>query len=506
MTEFESEISDVLTNELQNLDEGTSQSGDRADLVAIVFQEIFAAEARNGLGQYLTPLPVADMMAKIVSAARVPRHVLDPFCGVGLLLDRVAAIAPKAQFTGVEINNSIARMAVFLAMISQAPVEVIEADAFALYLSGKIPKVDAVVANPPFGATATAANLAVKTIPTSLQALGQIPAELLGLEVCVSSLKTGGSLAIVLPQSVITNKSWADYRKHILSKIELSAIVSLPEETFAPFKGVANACVLFGKKKKTTCAQTVPFYTVTSIGYSATGRPTGASDVDAVTHSILTGTGNDRVATISNSGDVRIASSIKSSAVAVRLGDLCEVFVGKNPPPSIYCSSGPWLLKVGDLAGSMVSWRSRPKNHVSAAWYSQNEKHHLRTGDICLTAAGHRPKYIGLKVDIIDSLPQEGAMPSGEVLVIRQKDTSVAPERLLFFLRSPEGYGMIQDIVRGSTGHLYHGDVEEMLIPAVDSRYSDAAVQAQRRAVAAFRKYRKAEDAAALLASTPPSD
>ena len=58
-------------NELSTrLDELTSLDGplgfvaQPADLVALVYQEILAPNARNGLGQYLTPLPVADMMAE----------------------------------------------------------------------------------------------------------------------------------------------------------------------------------------------------------------------------------------------------------------------------------------------------------------------------------------------------------------------------------------------------------------------------------------------------------
>src|SRR5262249_19734044 len=89
--------------------------GDAADLVAIVYQEILAAEARNGLGQYLTPLPVAELLATVLAELADPSRVLDPFCGVGLLLDRAGSALPGAALRGAEINTAVADMAVALA-------------------------------------------------------------------------------------------------------------------------------------------------------------------------------------------------------------------------------------------------------------------------------------------------------------------------------------------------------------------------------------------------------
>src|SRR5690242_11335194 len=38
------------------------------DLLSLIYQEFLASEARNGLGQYLTPLPVAQFVAQVCRA------------------------------------------------------------------------------------------------------------------------------------------------------------------------------------------------------------------------------------------------------------------------------------------------------------------------------------------------------------------------------------------------------------------------------------------------------
>ena len=469
--------------------------GDTADLVAIVYQEVLAAEARNGLGQYLTPLPVAELLATVLAELAKPSRVLDPFCGVGLLLDRAGSAIPEAELQGIEINSSVAEMAVALAQVSGRPIQVAQrTDTFSLFVDGTLPDADVVVSNPPFGALVAGIDCQSPRIPNSLRGMSQIPAELLGLEACLDALREDGLLGIVLPQSVMTNRSWRDYRKELFSKLIPIAVVSLPEETFAPFKGVAKACVLFGRKRATEGTQTVPYFVCKSVGYSATGRSRGTNDLPDIAKRIILADSPDRLGEISEDGVFTLSAIRSFGDREVRLGDVAEVFVGKNPPLGSYADEGPWLVKVGDLSGSMLAWRTRSKNRVNREWFARQKRIHLQSGDVCMTAAGHRPKYIGLKVDLVDELPPDGAAPSGEVLVIRVKATSrVAPEHLLFFFRSSWGYGLIQDLVRGSTGHLYPGDVVDMKLPPIEEFVSEEAVDLYRRSVRAFREYRHLE-------------
>jgi hypothetical protein len=468
-----------------------------SDVLAALFQEFVASEARNGLGQYLTPLPVADLIAQVVDETAEKGVVLDPFCGVGLLLDRVAAISDVKELLGIEINEPIADLAKTMASITSHAIEVVRADAFQLFVNGELPTADVVVANPPFGAVASTVSKEHDRIPAPLRNLASIPAELLGLEVCVESLRDGGVLAIVLPQSVLTNRSWGQYRAHLGRRLELFATVSLPEETFSPFRGVANACVLFGRRVERTGAQSVAHWDSRSVGYDSNGRATGVdADLAVIGDAIRSREVGHGVVTIDDEGVSEISRARASGTI--ELADIADVIRGKNPPATAYQPSGAWLLKVGDLSGSILPWRQRAKNRVSPSWFAKQSAIALRPGDICMTAAAHRPKYIGLKVDLVDEVPQEGACPSGEVIVVRLKpDVAIEPEQLLFFFRSVDGYTAIQDIVRGSTGHLYPRDLLKLRLPNFGLGDETAkAIKLYRDAIDAYRDYRRLEDAA----------
>jgi hypothetical protein len=111
----------------------------------------------------------------------------------------------------------------------------------------------------------------------------------------------------------------------------------------------------------------------------------------------------------------------------------------------------------------MLSWKKRKRTFVTQKFYDKAGDRVLKVGDVCLTAAAHKPRYVGLKVDLVDSIPAKGAVPSAELLVIRSKNPEVLPpEVILFYLRSIEGYSRIQEMVRGSTAHLYPSDLENL--------------------------------------------
>ncbi len=475
-------------------------------LLANLYQEFLLSEARNGLGQYLTPLPVAELVADVAARSVDEGVAVDPFCGSGLLLDCLGQRAPEMKLIGIEINEPVAALAEALSELTARTIDVRRTDAFAGLADGTLPEADVVVTNPPFGATATTADvtsLRFAGVSESLLALGKWPAELLGLEVCFRILRPGGVLVAVLPQSVVTNTRWDGYRRDLFSRLSVKDIVSLPEATFMPFRGVAKACVLIGAHEAACLPYRCSFHRSQSVGYTDAGRVSSPCDLPTIAEQIAVAAVPER-AKVGVDGSVRVeASTAKRSGRGYRrLGDVAEIIRGKNPPSSHYMNEGPILLKVGDLAGSLVSWRSRERNHVPKVWFDKQHALHLRPGDICLTAAAHRPRYIGLKVDLLDEVPDCGAMPSGEVMVIRlREDSGIDPAALLFYLRGSDGYGQIQEIVRGSTGHLYPKDLAELRLPPFDAEAAAETTRLFRTAANHFRKYLAHEHAAVTVAA-----
>lgn len=477
--------------------------------LSVAFQEFLGSQSRNGLGEYLTPLPVADLMATI-AARESPTDVLDPFSGSGLLLERFAEKMPASRVFGIEINPSVACIGRAVGRLSAHNFQIFEGDAFSLWVDGAIRQCDAVLTNPPFGAVATTVELKELkgVVPDALLSLGSPPAELLGLELSVSALCNGGFLAIVLPQGVLTNARWRDYRANLFRRIHPFLLVSLPEETFAPFKGVAKACVLFARKEASSLPVRFLYFRSQGVGYDQTGRPAINDDLRDVTNFL------DDVNSVNamvNEAGLFICPPSDTGlnhAETYALGDIATIFTGRTLPRDGYTLNGPRILKVGDLSGSFISWRDRPRSHIPEAIFVKNPRCHLRVGDICLTSAAHRPRYIGLKVDMIDELPSEAAMASAEVLVIRLNPNGpITPEQLLFYLRSRAGYTQLQEMTRGSTAHLYPSDVERLSVPRLGGAEQAAALAGMFWAAAsAFRNYLRLESEAAALTRLQAND
>ncbi len=488
------------------LDLGTSA------LSALAFQEFISDDARSVFGQYLTPHVVAEHVRDLLSAELITGEFLDPFMGSGILLDVVADAKPGLQPYGCEINESVAHVGKASLCLAGHSVTLQIADAFATWLEGRLPRVNAVVTNPPFGAQATTVHRSQLSHTLAARTLGRtskIPVELLALELCMDTLVDGGQLVIVLPQSVLTNNGWSAFRNEFFKTYTLRHVTSLPEATFAPFHGVAKACVLLIEKLRPANANySFTYGDALRVGYDQTGRRSGQPDLSAIARKFHQG--RLPLAALDQRGHVvylRKDSDEGQDAISWPLGDIAEIFRGKNPSRDAYVESGPFLLKVGSLSGSFVSWRDRKRCRVPFEWFEKSQSKHLRRGDICFTASAHTPRYIGLKVDLISQLPPEGAMPSGEVIVVRLRPGApFPPEALLYYMRSSQGYTQLQRLVRGSTAHLYPKDLSGVIIPDLGSKFDvETVAKLHCEAEESFRRYLSLEDEAKVTAGLSSS-
>lgn len=472
-----------------------------SDLLAQAFQTIINDDLRSSFGQYLTPPPVSQHVAALVgSYAYKPSSFLDPFGGSGALLHDAAMVAPGASLALIEINQLAADVARSLAGLSGKPIEIIPGDAFALWRNRGVPNVDVVVMNPPFGAglsTEVVRSCVDSSQLPSLRSMGRVPVELLAME--LASAAASQVVIAVLPLSVLTNRGYAAFRSEFFAVNQLVHVSSLPAETFAPYRGVAQSCVCVWKPNGERSRQFAVRRSL-CVGYDATGRPTGVND--------LSGPTPHGKGVIDPEGCVLLhLPDTKSSGGSRRLGDIASVFRGKNPPNSAYKASDAtgYLLKVGSLSGTMLSWPVRKRSRVSQAWIRAQGERGCRLGDICLTAAAHTPKYIGLKVDLVDHLPEDGAITSAELLTIRLNDDSgVKPAALLMYLRSVVGYEQLQSIIRGSTAHLYPDDLANIVIPDLNELLDQSAVDdAFLAAASAHREWLRVASVLAATANLP---
>jgi len=152
-----------------------------------------------------------------------------------------------------------------------------------------------ILTNPPFGSKVT--NKRVLEDLASRDGVSRekgkvtksLPQEVVFVNRCLEFLAPGGKLAIVLPDGVLANDNLQAVRDWILRWARLKAVVSLPQETFAPYgAGVKTSVVFLQKRERPITAQgqmelgreiieadedyDVYMARIDSIGYDATGR------------------------------------------------------------------------------------------------------------------------------------------------------------------------------------------------------------------------------------------
>jgi type I restriction enzyme M protein len=78
-----------------------------------------------------------------------------------------------------------------------------------------------------------------------------VPPEQLFIERCIQLLKPNGKLAIVLPDSILSNPGLAYIRYWILRKTKVIASFDLPRATFEPYVGTKTSVLFLEKKTRT---------------------------------------------------------------------------------------------------------------------------------------------------------------------------------------------------------------------------------------------------------------
>jgi type I restriction enzyme M protein len=279
------------------------------DIKGRAFQNVLLPAVRSGMGQYFTPKEVIDLIVRIMSP-QVRDLIIDPFCGSGHFLtsaiDFVRAHHTKSDklfhefaFTrlhGIEKSDRMVRIAMTdMRLHGDGHSNIRCTDSllpFSNYPDLYRETFDLVLTNPPFGVDLSTESLS-QLGPFSL-AEGRKAAlslEIVALERCLQLLKPGGRLAIVLPDSVLSNKGTANVRSWILKLACIRAIFSLPNETFSPFGANIKTSVVvlrklnLGEEPKTD--HRIFLADLKGVGYDATGKPTTTQDISKAEISFL---------------------------------------------------------------------------------------------------------------------------------------------------------------------------------------------------------------------------
>lgn len=487
-------LSDTCIAQVHEILGPTSFTSYSFDIRSAALRSFLGPELRKGLGIFLTPDEVAHEIVNFFSFIDND-SIADPACGSGTFLMCAAkcAISQSKNVTLYGIDKS-PRM-LLLADLN------IGCDSRFLYKStvadslrpgeynGMLPNrgVDYIVTNPPFGVTVDSRSYELDRYITAVAGNGgygkRQPSELLFLEQCLSLLKPGGWLAIVLPKSAVNTMSGERACVGLAEIGAVRAIVTLPPETFSATGTMTNTLVLFIQKFGDSiepCDTIEPVISrITNVGFDSTGRTRSGNQLpglgEALRASVLYGEHDDRIArlktiraqdTFPHLMPLLKGRASASSRHTIPLRDLVTcISTGATPARNAYTDQGMFLVKVGNLTGTGISWIPRDRNFIdqdSAPRRYQKPHMRLQDGDILLTSSAHSPKYIAKKIDIVADLPEWiGRVASyvGEIMLIRPDPERVDPYALLAYLRLPFVVVSIQDMIRGQTAHLHSEDV-----------------------------------------------
>jgi len=193
-------------------------------------EELFAlhlgARGRRSAGLYYTPPAVAAEVVALAlrhGSSRSPSRVLDPCAGAGAFLCAAAAAAPAAALSGADLHADALRAARAALALLGARAELRRADS----LRARLPPADLLVGNPPYGHVADAAERAF--LLERLPALrgGEIDRYAAFLLRSLSLLRPGGTAALLVPDTWMTNARSGPLREAVLDAADLAAVCDL---------------------------------------------------------------------------------------------------------------------------------------------------------------------------------------------------------------------------------------------------------------------------------------
>jgi type I restriction enzyme M protein len=251
-------------------------------------------QGAGNAGEYYTPRPLTQFVVEMV-APKLGEKILDPACGTGGFLvnalEFVRENDVKTSKDEKELEKSIIGTELkplphllattnFMLHGVENPHTLVRGDMLSRPLTDYGPKdrVDAIIANPPFGGVV--ADGAQKNFPKKFQT--KETADLF-LVLFVHLLKDGGRAGIVLPDGTLFGEGVKiEIKKHLLETCNLHTIIRLPQGVFNPYAGVNTNLLFFTKGEPTKEIWYYHMPLPAGMKQYTKGKPIKASEFDVV--------------------------------------------------------------------------------------------------------------------------------------------------------------------------------------------------------------------------------
>ena len=279
------------------------------DLKGAIYESILeknGQDKKSGAGQYFTPRSLIKAMVDVTDP-KITETVADPACGTGGFL-LAAYDHMKGQSKEISKQNFLKNNAFFAA--DNTPL-VVTLASINLYLhdigTNKSPIVcqdslldtsdrmfDVILANPPFG---TRPQGSVEVYANRREFVKTSDNQVNFLQHIMSIVKTGGRVAVVLPDNVLTDgNATAKVREKLLKEFNLHTILRLPTGIFYA-QGVKTNVLFFEKGKPTEDIWVYDYRT--GIKHTLVQKPLTRENLDDFVDCYCSGHMQDRVPTYS---------------------------------------------------------------------------------------------------------------------------------------------------------------------------------------------------------------
>ena len=420
------------------------------DLVGDAYQCFRGADSRGQEGQFFTPPAAIRILAAFVEPRRCEK-VIDPACGAGgflfaaarhLLTGGADREIVAASLFGVEKDQYLGRIArMRLALLMRQNINVAVGDSLAWrsaekssFMSRLLPgSYDAVLTNPPFGSKIIAAsegvrrsfNLAHRWIEDRSGGLVQTgdllptsPPQTLFVERCLSLVRPGGRVGMVVPESLLSGQNYSHVVEFLRQNADIEAVVGMPEALFKTSgRGgthTKTALLVFRRRNsagRRDSARMIFMAEAAWCGHDSRGRRIPKDDAEIIIRNrrlCLTGSPEFVPGRL---GYPLNADQIKDRVLAPRAYD------PEVPRLLAELNATHFLLRFGDLVERSLVTVSTG-DEVGKLAYGTGEIPFVRTSDLSNWEIKLDPKH-GVSRDLYYTLQRKQDVQPGDILMVR---------------------------------------------------------------------------------------
>ena len=420
----------------------------QSDPVGDAFEVFVGSESRGNSGQFFTPKSVTNFLVEALGDLE-NKTILDPACGAGGFLASVCEHLSKSGISrnklasnlyGIDKDSYLAQLAkVHISLLTGGHPKVINGDSLSLEsdegnIKNLLPKggVDVILTNPPFGVKIIAANPTVlgsfelarklvKNSQTGELEVGEkvsinVPPQVLFVERCLSLLKPGGRLAIVLPESILSNKSYRHVVEYLLKNAQIHSVIGMPEALFKTSgKGGTHTktCLLIATKNLNKPSKTKDIFMAEAkwCGQDSRARIIPNNDLPVILSNLIS---------FNKSHAIKNQTSLGFTidTVDVSEGILCPRYYDPQAEKEIKAlKKSHNLFSIKDLLADGTLTISTG-DEVGKLAYGTGNIPFIRTSDISNWELKADPKH-GVSNEIYESLAKKQDVTSGDVLMVK---------------------------------------------------------------------------------------